>query len=65
MSRKLTDVLELVNIYNKILLRSNGVAIGLYGDKDSIDKKFLQYDVDCIGAITRDDEPCLIVDVCS
>lgn len=63
MSKKLKNVLKIINIYNGIVIRVNKHTIINYSNKDYIDEKYLDSEVDCIGATRRDGMPCLLIDI--
>lgn len=63
MSKKLRDVLKIINIYDRIVVRINKHTIINYRNKDYIYEKYLDCEVDCIGTARRDGMPCLLIDI--
>lgn len=63
MSKKLKDVLKIINIYDRIVVGINKHTMINYSNKDYIDEKYLDYEVECIGITRRDGMPCLLIDI--
>lgn len=62
-SRKLRDVLSIVNIYDRITIRVNKKIQITCENKDEIDAKYLDCEVDCIGTTVRCETSCLLIDI--
>lgn len=63
MSKKLKDVLKIINIYDHIVIGVNKHTIINYSNKDDIDEKYWDCEVDCIGTTRRNGMPCLLIDI--
>jgi len=63
-SKKLRDVLKILNIYDRIVIGVNKHTLITYENKICIDDKYLDCEVDCVGTTKINNTPCLLVDIC-